>query len=131
MSSRERGHAEVVLRALDDDLVRTDARHRVVNSLTALVELAFDLERGEFVRHHPQPPARPVGTRSAFAISDDLGRRLVFLALAKGTKAPFGWGRLGIALEVVWTLARSCAMITQRPMIGSFRSSGTVGLLGE
>ena len=101
-----------------------DAGHHVVDSVAPLVEVALDLQRGETVGHDPDPPARAVGAGAEVAIGDDLGRGLVLLALAEradagarpvpGASDLKSWGRL----------ARSFAMITQRPTIGSFLSSG-------
>ncbi len=96
----EAGHADVVARALDDDLVGADARHLVVDPLAPLVQVPLDLQGGELVGHDPDAPAGPVGARPAVAIGEDLGRGLVLLPLAEGAEPPLGL-RLRLALEVV------------------------------
>ena len=129
LSSAQRGHAGVVARALDDDLVGADAGHHVVDAVAPLVEVAFDLQGGEPVGNDADPPARSVGPRAEVAVGEDLGRRLVLVPLAERADRRRSAGRGASDLKSWGRLARSCAMITQRPTIGSFRSSGMVGLL--
>ena len=126
LSSASVGHADVVARALDDDLVGADAVHHVVDAVAALVQVALDLQRGELVGHDADPPARPVGPACRVAVGEDLGRRLVLVPLAERAESALGRGRAALALEVVRPLGPLVAMITQRPTIGSFRSSGMV-----
>ena len=103
LSSLERGHAGVVLRALDDHLVGADAGHHVVDAVAPLVQVALDLQRGEPVGDDPDPPARPVGPGAEVAIGDDLRRRLVLLPLAeRADRGSLVLVRLG--LEVVGPL---------------------------
>ena len=113
---------DFVERALDDDFVGADAVHLVVDAVAALVEVALDLQGGELVGHHADAPALFVGLRVAVAVGEDLVRRVVLAALAEGAEAlPAGSGS---ALGPTGRLARSVAMITQRPTIGSLRNSG-------
>ena len=83
LSSAEVGHAGVVTRALDDDLVGADAVHHVVDAVAPLVQIALDLEGGKAVGHDADPPARPVGPAAEVAIGDDLRGRLVLLTFAE------------------------------------------------
>ena len=53
---RKPGQIGFRVRAFDDDFVRADAVHHVVDAVAALVEFAFDLQSGELVRHHADPP---------------------------------------------------------------------------
>src|ERR1700733_8799744 len=62
------------------------AVHLVVDAVAALVEVAFDLERGELVGHHAHPPTLFVGARSAIAVGEDFVRRVALVALTEGTK---------------------------------------------
>ena len=121
------GHADVMRGALDDDLVGADAGHHVVDAVAPLVEVPFDLQGGEPVGDDADPPARAVGPRAAVAVGEDLGRRLVFVPLAERAECRGDRSRGSSDLKSCGRLARSCAMITQRPTIGSFRSSGMVG----
>ena len=82
-SGRRVGHARVMARALDDDLVRADAVHHVVDAVAALVQAAFDLEGREPVGDDANSPAGAVGPRAEVAIGEDLGRRVVFVPLAE------------------------------------------------
>ena len=77
------GHALVMLGALDDDLVGADAGHHVVDAVAPLVEAPLDLQRGEAVGHHADPPARSVGPRAEAAIGEDLRRRPILVPLAE------------------------------------------------
>ena len=125
------GHAHVMVGALDDDFVGADAGHHVVDPVAALVEVALDLEGGELVGDDADPPARAVGPRAEVAVGEDLGRRLVFVALAERAEPRATRPPAPRHLKSCGRLARSCAMITQRPTIGSFLSSGMVGLLRD
>ena len=78
----------VVLGALDDDLVGADAGHLVVDAVAALVQVPLDLQGGELVGDDADPPAGPVGPGAALAVGEDLGRRLVLVALAERAEAP-------------------------------------------
>ena len=63
-SGEVRVRLDLVERALDDDLVGADAVHLVVDAVAALVQVAFDLQRGELVRHDADAPAAFVGALS-------------------------------------------------------------------
>src|SRR5205823_5139470 len=95
----ERGHADMVPRALDDDLVRPDAGHLVVDPLAALVEVPLDLQRRELVGDDADPPTRAVGPGPPLAVGDDLGGGLVLVTLAERADPPLG-RRLRLPLEV-------------------------------
>src|SRR5262249_29737185 len=69
--------------AFEDDLVGTDAVHLVVDALAALVQVAFDLQGGKFVRHDADAPAGLVGLGASFAVGKDFVGRLVLVARAK------------------------------------------------
>ena len=58
------------MRAFDDDFVRPDAVHQVVNALAALVEVSFDLQRGELVGNDAAS-----ASRGCFAPFPDADRR--------------------------------------------------------
>ncbi len=113
-----------VLGRLDDDLVGADPVHPVVDPLRLPVEVALDLEGGEPVRDDPHLPAR-----ASWAAATGGGRR----RRPRGASCPRGPGRTGTApagrgggqrWRSEGRRARSVAMITQRPTIGSLRSSG-------
>ena len=123
------GHALVMVGALDDDLVGADAGHHVVDAVAALVEAALDLQGGEPVGDDADPPARPVGPRAEMAVGEDL-RRASCLPAPRRTGRPPRLDRPALPRgSRAGRLARSCAMITQRPTIGSFLSSGMCSLL--
>ncbi len=52
-----------------------------------LLQVAFDLQGGELVRHHADAPALFVGLGVAIAVGEDLVGRLVLVALAERTEA--------------------------------------------
>jgi hypothetical protein len=89
---RQIGHVLVVARRLDHDFVRADAVHLVVQPLAAPIELAFDLQRRELVRHHAHVPAGRVRRAALEPVHVHLGRRLVFVSRAERTEA-VGFGR--------------------------------------
>jgi len=76
-------HAQLVIRALDDHLVRPDAAHAVVNSGALLLQIALDHERRELVGHHPDFPSRRIGRGTRRADGEDLGGRLVLVPRAE------------------------------------------------
>ena len=71
------------VRRLDDDLVRADAVHLVVDPLPFLVEFALDAQGRELVRHHPHLPAGAVRFALRIAKGEDLRRRHVLVALGE------------------------------------------------
>ena len=62
---------------------RADALHHVVDSVAALVEVSFDLERREPVGDDANSPARAVRPRAVVAVGDDLGRGVLFVPFAE------------------------------------------------
>ena len=77
----------LVVRALDDDFVRADAVHHVVDAVAALVQVAFDLQRRKLVGDDAHPPARPVRPRARLAVGEDFGRRGVLVAGQKADRS--------------------------------------------
>ena len=65
----------------------------------------------------------PLGRVPWLAIGDDLGRGLVLVPFAERAETRRSQLRRA-GLKSCGRLARSCAMITQRPTIGSLRKSG-------
>ena len=119
--SRQSG---IVLGRLDDDLVRADAVHLVEHAFGLATQASLDAKRGKLVRDHAHRPA------SASRWMRRLGDRpephagvLLSLPGQNGQKPPFIF--TGSRLKSVGRLARSVEMMTQRPTIGSLRSSGT------
>src|SRR5260370_9682724 len=86
-------------RTFDDDFMGADAVHLVIDAVAALVEIPFHLESGEFVGYHADAPAFFVGPGVAVAVGDDLVRRLIFLALAEGTKTAVAGLRLRLGRD--------------------------------
>ena len=66
-----------------------DAAHHVVDAFAGLVQLAFDLEGGNFVWHHADAPPFAVALRARFAIGDDFVGVLSSCLSQKGQKRPF------------------------------------------
>ena len=87
---RQVGHVRFMVRALDDDFVRADAVHQVVNSFAPLVEISLDLQSREFVRHDARPPAAVVALRPRMPISQNFRRRRVFVSFTKRAEPPAG-----------------------------------------
>ena len=95
----EIGHRHFVVRTFDDDFMGADAVHFVVDAVAAFVEIAFDLEGGELVRHDTDAPAFFVGPGVAVAVGDDLVGSLIFLALAERTKTAVAGLGLGLGRD--------------------------------
>src|SRR5262249_7136166 len=123
---REHAELRIVLRRLDDDLVRADPAHAVVDAFAASLEVALDPQRGKFVGddahapRHADPPARPGGGRTRTGGGVSLSRP------AQKTQEPLRRSA-GACAKSVGRRTRSVAMITQRPASGSLRSSGIPG----
>ncbi len=76
-----------MLRSLNDDLVRADAMHLVVQAFALAVQRAFDPQGGKLVRHHTQRPAGSIGAAAVAAIGEDFRRGLGFIAGAERAEA--------------------------------------------
>ena len=120
----QRGQRAVVVGRFDDDFVRADAVHAVEQAFAFAVQVAFDAQRRKLVGHDAHAPAGRVRPAAVAAIGQDFRRRLALVAVAERAEA----------LPVIFTLsrtksvgrlARSVEMMTQRPVMGSLRSSGT------
>ena len=124
LSSESVGHADVVLGALDDDLVGADAGHHVVDPLAPLVQAApRSSARGTcWGRPGPASPGRWAGPRGRGRRGSRAGS--CPRAPRRTGRAPASTGDCASRLKSCGRFARSCAMITQRPTIGSLRSSG-------
>jgi len=79
-----------MVRSLDDDFVGADAVHLVVHALALAVQFAFDAQHGEFVGDYAHAPTRLV-TASAVAVSQDLGRSFMLIAITEGADSLAGW----------------------------------------
>ena len=117
-----------VVRGLDHHLVGADPVHPVVDPLRLAVEVALDLERREPVGHHPDLPARSVAGRAVGAA----GRRRPRAGVLSSWPGQNGQSPSAATDGGTWAnsdgrRARSVAMITQRPTMGSLRSSGMCG----
>src|SRR2546426_9619698 len=88
---RQRAQAGVVVRGLDNDLVRSDAVHLVEHALGLAVQIALDAEGRELVGNHAHRPARAVALwrRSSIGIGTiglNLRGSLILVTVTKGTK---------------------------------------------
>src|SRR4051812_10477581 len=79
-SRRQVAEVLVVVRRLDDDLVRTDAGDAIEQPLGGALEGAFHPEGGELVREDTYRPARTVRRRAGLARGEELRRRLVLVS---------------------------------------------------
>jgi hypothetical protein len=69
--------------------VRADAVHLVEQAFSLFVQVPLDLEGGELVGHHPEPPAGPVRS-PVLAVGEGLVGRGALVAGAEGAEpAPF------------------------------------------
>ena len=73
-----------------------DAVHLVVDAVAALVEVAFDLQRGKLVRHDADAPAFLVGSGAAFAVGENLMRRVRLRCLRRTDRSCRCRQRLGL-----------------------------------
>src|ERR1700677_359045 len=88
----QRRQARIVIRRLNNHLVRPNPIHPVEHSLGLPVEHAFNSQRGKLVRHHPhRPPWRvPLRSRAAirrWPVSLDFRRGLTLIPVTKRTEA--------------------------------------------
>jgi hypothetical protein len=77
----------VVVRRFDDDLVSADAVHLVEDAFALFVEIPFDLQGRELVRHDAKPPARPVRL-SVLAVRERFMGRSPLVPGVEGAEAP-------------------------------------------
>ena len=101
-SRGKRGKGGIVIRALDDHLVSADPVHSIEDALTLFVQFSFYLESREFIRHHPESPARAV-RGAIITIGERFVRRGTLIPLAKGAET--GPLPAGMILKVRWPLA--------------------------
>ena len=80
---RQVAQRQHVVGRLDDDLVRADAVHLVVEAVALLVEVALDPQGGELVGHHAQRQPGCVRAAARRPVGQDLGRRLGLVAGAE------------------------------------------------
>ena len=83
---RHVGQAICVVRGLDDDFMCSDPIHSIVEAETLAVEVAFDVERGELVRHDTYGPVWAVGLHRLQSVGHDFFRRQSLLPWAKWAK---------------------------------------------
>src|SRR5260370_9517622 len=67
-----------------DHFMSADSVHLVEEAFSFAVQPAFDAQCRKFIGHHTNTPTRCVGPPAVSAINQNLGRRLVFVAPAKG-----------------------------------------------
>src|SRR5213594_600076 len=95
-----------MLGGLDNDLVRADAVHAVIQADPFPAQITLDLEGGEFVGHHPDGPAGRVRLATLWAIGQNFLRGQSFLTWAKRTERGRGLSRrraVTTLKEVSWT----------------------------
>src|ERR1051326_6415492 len=76
-----------MVRGFDNDLVRADAIHLVVETFALSVERPLDSQGRKFVGHDTERPARSIRRRAIVAVSEHLRRGLALVPIAKGAKA--------------------------------------------
>ena len=107
----------------DDHFVRADAVHAIEQAFAFAIQAAFNSQRRKFIGDHAERPTRRILAAAVASIGENFGGRLPFISGAKGTKGgPLIFDAL--ADEIHGRLARSVEIMTQRPVIGSLRSSG-------
>ncbi len=72
--------------SFDDDLMRADAVHAVVQTKPLPSQFAFHLQRGKLIGNDPHGPVGGVRFRRLRAIGHDLLRREALLARTEGTE---------------------------------------------
>src|SRR5262245_10973069 len=53
---------EIMFGRFDDDLMRADSVHLVVDAVTLAAQIAFDSKNGELIRNHTNRPPGLIGT---------------------------------------------------------------------
>src|SRR6185437_15769274 len=119
---RHGGQSFHMVGGLNDHLMSADAVHLDEHSIGLAVQVTFNAQSRKFVRHHTQVPVC-VALASIFSrpIRQNFRRRLSFIARTKLADLMSARSRE----KSLGRLERSVEMITQRPVMGSFRSSGT------
>ena len=72
-----------MIRRFNDHFVRADAVHLVEQAFAFAVQIAFDPQRGKFIRDHAHVPARRIWAAAVSSVLQNLRRRLRFVARAK------------------------------------------------
>ena len=93
---RHVGQAICVVRGLDDDFMCADPIHAIVEAEALAVEVAFDLERRELIRHDTHGPVLAVGLHRLWPVGHDFFRRQSLLSWAKWAE---GCGQRSGALQ--------------------------------
>ena len=76
-----------MVRSFNNDFVRADAVHFVVEAVPLPAERALDSQGGKFVGHNAQRPPRSVGRSAIIAIGEHFRWSLALVAVTKGAKA--------------------------------------------
>src|SRR5580698_3085277 len=102
---RERSQSRHVVGRFHNDFMRADAVHLVKEAFAFSVEIAFNTQRWEFVRHHTNRPACCVRAAVAAAVDENLWRRLGLIARAERAILGVWRRRNSLAQKIVWTLS--------------------------
>ena len=85
--------------------------------------VAFDLQRGKLVRHHAHVPAGPLAA-PPLRRHDSTSRGVISSCPSQNGTPCRRWASTCSTRKASGRLRRSVEMITQRPVMGSLRSSG-------
>src|SRR6266478_2306661 len=88
---RQRGKRCKMVRRLNHHFVRADSTHLVKETFALAVQFTLNSQRGKFVRHHADTPARRVGTSAVPAVHKNFRRSPSFVARAEGAILLFSW----------------------------------------
>src|SRR5262249_23731518 len=88
-AGRQGGEVAVVIRRLDEQLMRADAVHDVVDALAMALEVPLDAQCRKLVGDDADAPAGRVGGRlGRIPVGEDLGWRLALVTGAEGARSP-------------------------------------------
>ena len=74
-----------MVRRLNHDFMRADSVHLVKETFPFAVQFTLDAQRGEFVWHNPDAPARRVWASAVPSIDENFRRSARFIAHTEGT----------------------------------------------
>ncbi len=80
-----------MVRRLNHNFVRADSIHLVKKSFAFTVQFALNAQRGKFVWHNPDAPARRVWASAVPTVNENFRRSSRFIAHAEGTILLLSW----------------------------------------
>ena len=123
-SLRHRREGCLVVGSFDNYLVGAHAVHAIEEALALAIQIAFYPQRRKFIGDHSERPPRGILCPAVPAIGENFRRSLPLIPRAEGDRKAVPLITTLSRIKSTGRRARSVEIITQRPVIGSRRSSG-------